>query len=860
MEEARELFLGFRGVLKEAQDPSSALKNVVKELEYIAGTDGGADHGGYDKQTRSAFIDRYLDGSISLVLEHLVEIEEAEMLEGDLVAQVEWFLFNLRAPASSFYILTTFLRTSKDSGAGKVPFAIVEILERYVSKSHRLSRVIEDLDCKDEATRNSAISALVTLPDRVANILRQAPAVGSPLGENEYFQKLAKALWRSFQLNTQRSVIPTIIDRVTSSGGGRTASLLVRGLLQSAGSTADPGSRATLKLGKLLAETSTLASELILRSLIAFPSKFMEKVLLEFLKESETGLHLAGAGLVLKRPILKGSDVNLYVSSASRASESSEVLNKKFFLRSVILSWSQTDVSSFGDLPMERQRTRVVLLWLRSCRKEEFIAVEDQGLILADGIQRRLQSPDKRIRFLGMVVGEGFSNVVEHPEKLRFDYDSDDRLEDEELELRSLSLLGDTGVVPVPGASKHEDHRAVEENPQQDRDDCRSLEDSDTESLEAYDLSDDSEQESLLKKQVYATSSIFRLLNLIRDFNRGEENATDPKLLLEALNSVDREAKRRSPSAVHYSPELSRSILAVSPGKFPPEEEKMIEKARSSSLENLVQLDIGRVGDMLITKIIYGTSSVLSLRSEALRLLSRGARLTCDRFEREKDGAADVVSMDIKGATEGEKKAEETKVIGKVIRRNERALAKEKLQQAKVRNRFAGSAWDLFQSLSWGLRGHGGVLKDAESDHRLPIRLDGQDTSLLSQIMATLSVFTSCAGPQCLERDRMAEELAMIALSRHDAKEAVVRRASMLALGSAVDALSSHSLLDLQVRLAKDNVDIWELLQYKAEFDPDNATRRFAMSSSARWASKVSTAEAAPSKTTELKLPWLNSP
>mmetsp|Transcript_1869 Transcript_1869/g.7005 ORF Transcript_1869/g.7005 Transcript_1869/m.7005 type:complete len:217 (+) Transcript_1869:2591-3241(+) len=216
--------------------------------------------------------------------------------------------------------------------------------------------------------------------------------------------------------------------------------------------------------------------------------------------------------------------------------------------------------------------------------------------------------------------------------------------------------------------------------------------------------------------------------------------------------------------------------------------------------------------------------------------------------------------MDIKGATEGEKKAEETKVIGKVIRRNERALAKEKLQQAKVRNRFAGSAWDLFQSLSWGLRGHGGVLKDAESDHRLPIRLDGQDTSLLSQIMATLSVFTSCAGPQCLERDRMAEELAMIALSRHDAKEAVVRRASMLALGSAVDALSSHSLLDLQVRLAKDNVDIWELLQYKAEFDPDNATRRFAMSSSARWASKVSTAEAAPSKTTELKLPWLNSP
>ncbi|KAJ8907071.1 hypothetical protein NDN08_003553 [Rhodosorus marinus] len=860
MEEAREVFLGFRGVLKETEDPSLALKNVVMDLESIAGTDRGADRGGYDKQTQVAFIHRYLDGSISLVLEHLVEIEEGGVLEGDLVAQIQMLLFNLPAPASSFYILTTFLWTSKDTGGRKAPFVIVEILERYISKSHRLSRIIEDLDCKDEATRNRTISALVTLPDRVSNVLRQAPAVGSPLGENEYCQKLAKALWRSFQLNTQRSCVPTIINRVASSGGGRTASLLVRGLLQSAESTNDPGSGATLKLGKLLSETSTLASELILRSLIAIHSKFMEKVLLEFLKESETALHLAGAGLVLKRPIIKGSDVNLFVSSASRASESSKVLNKKFFLRSVILSWSQADVSSFGDLPMERQRTRVVLLWLRSCRNEDFVAVEDQGLILADGIQRRFQSPEKKIRFFGMVVGECFSNVIEHPEKLRFDYDSDAQLEEEDIELRRLSRLGDAEVVSAPGASNDENRMAVEEHPQQDRDDGRSFEDSDMESLEAYDLSDDSEQESLLKKQVYATSSIFRLLNLIRDFNRGEENATDPQLLLEALNSVDREAKRRSPSAVHYSPELSRSILAVSPGKFPPEEEKMIEKARSSSLENLAQLDIGRVGDMLITKIIYGTGSVLSLRSEALRLLSRGARLTCDRFERERDGGADVVSMDIKGAAEGEKRAEEARVIGKVIRRNERALAKEKSQQAKVRNRFAGSAWDLFQSLSWGLRGHGGVLKDAKSDYRLPIRLDGQDTSLLSQIIATLSVFTSCAGPQCLERDKMAEELAMIALSRHDAKEAVIRRASMLALGSAVDALSSHNLLDLQVRLAKDNVDIWELLQVKAEFDPDDATRRFAASSSARWASKVSTAEAPPRKTTELKLPWLNSP
>mmetsp|Transcript_17722 Transcript_17722/g.25547 ORF Transcript_17722/g.25547 Transcript_17722/m.25547 type:complete len:166 (+) Transcript_17722:741-1238(+) len=141
----------------------------------------------------------------------------------------------------------------------------------------------------------------------------------------------------------------------------------------------------------------------------------------------------------------------------------------------------------------------------------------------------------------------------------------------------------------------------MEEHPQQDRVDSRRLEESDVESLEAYDLSDDSEQESLLKKQVYATSSIFRLLNLIRDFNRGEENATDPQLLLEALNRVDKEAKRRSPTAVHYSSELSRSIMAVSSGRFPPEEEKMIEKARSSSLENLVQLDIGGVDDMLIT-------------------------------------------------------------------------------------------------------------------------------------------------------------------------------------------------------------------------------------------------------------------
>lgn len=134
------------------------------------------------------------------------------------------------------------------------------------------------------------------------------------------------------------------------------------------------------------------------------------------------------------------------------------------------------------------------------------------------------------------------------------------------------------------------------------------------------------------------------------------------------------------------------------------------------------------------------------------------ARRSCGRFE-EKPIIKDV-----------EKKAEGAgqKQMGTITKRLDLSLASAGREAAVVQNVFAPVAFTLFQQLAWPLQQSTVVRRDKSLRNYMPLDLTDRDLSICAQIIVTLSVFISCAGPQCLERDQIATELIKISLNRMD--------------------------------------------------------------------------------------------
>lgn len=282
----------------------------------------------------------------------------------------------------------------------------------------------------------------------------------------------------------------------------------------------------------------------------------------------------AGVSLLLCRPILGGSTTDLLVAGTADAMrEDNGIVSDDKFLRAVAWAWAHPVNSIFEDLPLHRQITRALLRWLQAVDHEVLRAKHDLALLLAEGVQRRLSSPDRSIRRLGMLVAESFSSFIDKVEPLRFELDENDVLDDEEMELQRIARSEEisTQLSFVNPQGNQEDDSPEADTPP-------AYWDSDNDSLEAYAMSEEETDDSTrLRKKVHAPSSILRLLNLIQQFNRQEEELSmEPELLLDTLRSLKKRVKERAPGAVEYAPKLVRAVIRVQAGRFPPEDETKV--------------------------------------------------------------------------------------------------------------------------------------------------------------------------------------------------------------------------------------------------------------------------------------------
>jgi len=268
------------------------------------------------------------------------------------------------------------------------------------------------------------------------------------------------------------------------------------------------------------------------------------------------------------------------------------------------------------------------------------------------------------------------------------------------------------------------------------------------------------------------------------------------------LNSFAVSAKPY-PGLIEYAPELVRSMMSLDEHKFPDELSDAITLSKSTSLVNVAALDPLPTCSILIEDFVYGQNAALSTRARALTILAACARKSCGRFE------SPVEQPQPEQDSASEKLGINTKTLA-------RSLDNLKMQQAKVltKNRFAPVASDIFSKLIHGLgRSHSSL------------NLADRDAQTLSQVMATLAVFISCAGPHSMDTRSLCVELLELSNAFRLHSNAIVRRASLICLSTISEALQQNDLISEFAKPSGADDSLMTWLSQSAESDPDDVCR-----------------------------------
>lgn len=663
------------------------------------------------------------------------------------------------------------------------------------------------------------------------------------------------------------SYIRTVADALLDTGGGEIAGKVAEGLLVSGTGwqlvkrwgRRDDG---LFKSRKVIEHVGERAKGQLVR---AMAEEGLVSMLGEFFKTR--GVDYATRVILLHRPLLSRRATSTIVSAVSQSCPA-EVPGA---MRACCVFWSAESFAKGSDIRLQQQATRAVLHWLRVAsqdhplQKVDKIYKSSMSIELATGVHHRLGHGDPRIRRLGMLVAETASRAAGDEKPLKFERKSagrnpegnfgDGNSSDYASDLSDLAAnndsigagrpLGQDSCLEVENLNainvekKDENSDVFDSMPSLKTEWNRDAESDDWSSLEAYSMSSDDEDTSILatasslwrkdlkkvRESVASPHSIAQILSMLRTVAGGGDDALKfrPEMIAAAMRTVVAGSKSGSPTLQAYAPQLARAIIGIEAEKFPEGCISEISDARRYALVNLLCVNLKGVGALLIEDIICGNFAVLRKRSEAMTALTEAVRI----LSHMSDPTDQIDHKKLEQREEGSSIA-----LGTTTRRLDRSLQRSKTDAKVIENEFADAADDLFYALANGIDAGGGA------DF---LDLENRDTSIVAQALVTLAVFVSCAGPQCLTRSQMCRSLVDLSMSWSTNMDPTIRRAVAIALGSAAESISPYGLDDDHIlHESGGKGDAIEWLESAAKGnDPDAYVRRFAGKALSAWASKI---------------------
>lgn len=718
-----------------------------------------------------------------------------------------------------------------------------------------------------------AAAALAHLPARAANA-----AGGAMMDEHAHAGCLGKALLNlpSVQDSARDSLVASLLGALVKLGA---ASALAE-------EWARVGDAQRTARIVLLAPESGIPA--LLRALleVSVCRSFARDAVTAVLRDSASARSAAVHNIPARRPLLARPRLAApRLVKALEASSGSEAVENALFELATV--WSSSRFALHTDFRLQRQATRILLLYLRAAAEASMengsspAPPQNIMIVLARGVTARLDHGDNRVRRFGMVVGEAFSKHCGDAKPLRFDRASMQNAiqHDAEAEGEGDSDFSDIAtcesyafpdvngsqspenssvVISEPLGMNGTSKKAVNgRDPKKKRPAVSSWEGEETGNLETWELEDDwesldalsdasssggeEEEERLhskrrdydaLRKAVSAPMSVSRVLKLLRSLTAGDDG---PKLESEVVCSTLRTITVRSKKGVtndalyHAAPELCRAVLLLEPDRFPSDGEAKIAVARKDALVALAVLDIASVGAAFISTAIDPNSD-RGRRVEALSLLADAAR---------------TIDMALTSSPSSEATpSSTTPALGTTTRRLDRSLAvRNKQDQGRgekaksISSRLARSTAALFFQLANGLT--------ATEKYSLVLPSE-RDAGVFAHGLATLAALLELSGPACMERSQMAHALGEMAARAGTHADPAVRRAAALAAGSAAGATAPSDVLDdasgpaLVLRAGADDPgegagSLVSWLSSAADNDGDVLVRRFAGLALRKW-------------------------
>lgn len=293
-----------------------------------------------------------------------------------------------------------------------------------------------------------------------------------------------------------------------------------------------------------------------------------------------------------------------------------------------------------------------------------------------------------------------------------------------------------------------------------------------------------------VKQHMGAPMSVARILVMLRQLNSGDQKlAVNPELVTSTLRTLCARIERIQntsddvpaawPTLTEAAEDLCLAIFNISPHTFPPSFASGISELRRRALLALAGIDLGRVGSALVENVFAHRDSAYGCRVESVELVCIAMRALAE---------ADDASM--ASLASGSVPQPRADTIGHVTRRFDRSLQLDEARRVqrggatRIRRRAPAVAERLFYGIASGLQS---LWNSSEEGCG----------GLAAQALITLGVVVDCAGVACTGRDDMCAALVDAVGAWRVREEAVVRRASALALGAAARAVSKAAAREL---------------------------------------------------------------
>ena len=599
----------------------------------------------------------------------------------------------------------------------------------------------------------------------------------------------------------------------------------------------------------------------IVRDILELPrnhSKFSIQLITVLLKNSSTARAvITNVTRFTTRPLRRPriSVLRLINAMKSALDQDSYVIA----MRNAAETWGSERFAKHADVHSQRLLTRIVLLHFRAAINIQQDKLSVFSLRIAQGVSYRLDHGDTRIRRFGMIVGEAFSklvrdeNVLKFPrEKLLFenevsedDGDSDfsdiaNNFEKDcfEVDMNEENVEEQQAKNVVPKIEKKKEKFTCWDGGKAlDPPQSWELEDDWTD-LESVDT-DDSEEEEVLterlhatrrdyeevKKKINAPMSVARVLAMLRTASAGTDEALeyDAEIVTSTLRTVSTRAKtaKNGDSIYLAAVDLARAVVLIDSTRFPDEHAPFVSATRRDAVLALAQLDINKVGELLITDFAVGEHSDLQRRTETLLFLSDAVKTVSSR-----------------GIVKQNTQLEPKRSVGSgtVTRRN---TIKSK-QIVGVTNEFTVCAARLFFLLANGLK--------IPKQFSILRPFAETEPSFYAHVLGTLATLLTLSGEACLQRASMSRGMLQLALRAASHQDASVRRAAALSAGAVAGATTPTELASMwqsshDVKISSISTEsdpgVLEWLTNAGENDPDILVRRFATIAIGKWQTHV---------------------